>query len=204
MDKHLTRRQFVARSLAGGGAALSAAALGPLATAQAWADERRGPALLPGKADAVIFIWLPGGVAQFDTWDPKNYTPFEAGMKGSQLLGTCPSIATSVDGLRVGEGLENMAEVMHHGTVLRSLTNETKFGAVHLKAQYYMMTGYLFPVGLKAPGIGAVVARTLGPRARTCPRTSTSAATSTPATPKSNSSANTSARASTASSTRRS
>jgi hypothetical protein len=53
---------------------------------------------------------------------------------------------------------------MHHGTLLRSLTNETKFGAVHLKAQYYMLTGYLFPVGLKAPSIGAAVARTLGPR----------------------------------------
>ena len=117
----------------------------------------------------MIFIWLPGGVAQSDTWDPKRYTPFEAGMKGSELLGTCPSIDTSVDGLRLGEGLENMASVMHHGTVLRSLTNETKFGAVHLKAQYYMMTGYLFPVGLKAPSMGAAVGRTLGPRASNVP-----------------------------------
>jgi hypothetical protein len=90
-------------------------------------------------------------------------------MTGSELLGTCPSIPTSLDGLRLGEGLENMASVMHHGTVLRSLTNATKFGAVHLKAQYYMMTGYLFPVGLKAPGIGAVVGRTLGPRAANVP-----------------------------------
>jgi hypothetical protein len=90
-------------------------------------------------------------------------------MKGSQLLGTCDSIATSVDGLRFGAGLENMASVMHHGTVLRSLSNATKFGAVHLKAQYYMMTGYLFPVGLKAPSMGAVVARTLGPRAENVP-----------------------------------
>ena len=53
---------------------------------------------------------------------------------------------------------------MDKGTVLRSLTNETKFGAVHLKAQYYMKTGYLFPAGVKAPSIGAVVARALGRR----------------------------------------
>ena len=117
----------------------------------------------------MIFIWLPGGVAQADTWDPKRYTPFEAGMKGSQLLGTCESIDTPVDGLRIGAGLENIASVMPHATVLRSLTNETKFGAVHLKAQYYMLTGYLFPVGLKAPSMGAVVARTLGPRAANVP-----------------------------------
>ena len=144
----MTRRGFLRASLAAGlvGPSL-AAARKPIA-----------------KADAVIFVWLPGGVAQADTWDPKEYTPFEKGMKGSQLLGTCPSIPTTVDGLRIGAGLEQMASVMHHGTVLRSLTNETKFGAVHLKAQYYMMTGYLFPVGVKAPSMGAAVARTLGPR----------------------------------------
>ena len=156
MTHSLDRRAFLRQSAAG--AAL--AALGPraLQTADARAINR------PAKADAVIFIWLPGGVAQADTWDPKRFTPFEPGMKGSELLGTCESIPTSVDGLRIGAGLENMASVMHHGTVLRSLTNETKFGAVHLKAQYYMLTGYLFPVGLKAPSMGAVVARTLGPK----------------------------------------
>jgi hypothetical protein len=157
MTHRIDRRQFVKRTLAG-------AAAGSLLGPAALAADSRAAARLAAKADAVIFIWLPGGIAQFDTWDPKQFTPFEPGMKGSQLLGTCPSIETSVDGLRLGAGLENMASVMHHGTVLRSLTNETKFGAVHLKAQYYMMTGYLFPVGLKAPSFGAAVARTLGPR----------------------------------------
>jgi hypothetical protein len=85
-------------------------------------------------------------------------------MKGSELLGTCKAIPTSADGVFLGEGLENMASVMHHGTILRSLSYATKFGAVHLKAQYYMMTGYLFPVGVKAPSIGAAVARSMGRR----------------------------------------
>lgn len=146
----LTRRGFLGAGLAAG---LAAAALA------------RAAALRPrAKANAVIFVWLPGGVAQADTWDPKRHTPFVAGMKGSELLGTCSTIPTTVDGLTIGAGLEQMAGVMHLGTVLRSLTNETKFGAVHLKAQYYMMTGYLFPVGVKAPSMGAAVARTLGPR----------------------------------------
>src|SRR5581483_6505391 len=111
----------------------------------------------------------PGGVAQNDTWDVKKHTPFTAGMKGSELLGTCPSIATSVDGLKFGEGLDEMASVMKHGTLVRSLTSRTKFGAVHLKAQYAMMTGYLLPVRVKAPSMGAVVGRTLGPRAAHVP-----------------------------------
>ncbi len=164
MSARLDRRQFVKLSLATSGALLAPAALESLATRSALGAGATPSENPPAKADAVIFIWLPGGIAQSDTWDPKTYTPFEAGMKGSELLGTCPSIATSVDDLRLGEGLENIASVMHHGTLVRSLTNETKFGAVHLKAQYYMMTGYLFPVGLKAPSIGAAVARTLGER----------------------------------------
>ena len=166
---HLDRRQFIQRSAAGLGAMLAPAALGsPAASALAAAESQRVNKLI-AKADSVIMIWLPGGIAQTDTWDPKLHTPFTPGMKGSELLGTCPSIPTSVDGLRFGEGLENIASVMHHGTLLRSLTNETMFGAVHLKVQYYMLTGYLFPVGLKAPSIGAAVARTLGPRRENVP-----------------------------------
>ncbi|MBI3838254.1 MAG: DUF1501 domain-containing protein [Planctomycetia bacterium] len=166
MSHRLDRRQFVKLSAAATGAMLAPGAVGGLS---AFAAGTLGSKPLVAKADAVIMIWLPGGIAQTDTWDPKTYTPFAPGMKGSELLGTCPSIPTSVDGLRFGDGLEQIASVMHHGTVLRSLTNETKFGAVHLKAQYYMMTGYLFPVGLKAPSIGAAVARTLGPRQENVP-----------------------------------
>jgi uncharacterized protein DUF1501 len=168
MAENIDRRQFVKLSLAVGGALLAPDLLRSLARAARAAEAQR-VAKLVANADSVIMIWLPGGIAQADTWDPKSYTPFEAGMKGSDLLGTCSSIPTAVDGLRFGEGLENMASVMQHGTVLRSLTNETKFGAVHLKAQYYMMTGYLFPVGLKAPSIGAAVARTLGSRRENVP-----------------------------------
>jgi hypothetical protein len=153
----MNRRAFLKTSLAAGaGLGLARAGFGTeVATT--------GPATItPGKADACIFIWLPGGIAQTDTWDPKQHTPFTAGMKGSQLLGTCPSIPTKADGIHFGSGLETIASVMDRGTVIRSLSNETKFGAVHLKAQYYMMTGYLFPAGVKAPSLGSVVARSLG------------------------------------------
>src|SRR5262249_3372514 len=55
-----------------------------------------------------------------------------------------------------------VAGVMDKGLILRSLANDVMFGAIHLKAQYYMMTGYLFPAGVKAPSIGAVVGRARG------------------------------------------
>lgn len=116
------------------------------------------------RADAMILIWLPGGMAQTDLWDPKKHTPFRAGMKASEMLGTCPLIPTKADGVFLGEGLEGIASVMDKGCILRSLANDVMFGAIHLKAQYYAMTGYLFPAGVKAPSIGAIVGRTLGRR----------------------------------------
>jgi hypothetical protein len=161
MKLSLSRREFIRTGLAAAaGAGLSRYAFGE-APAEATA---KAVAPLVAKADAMIHIWLPGGIAQTDTWDPKKYTPYQAGMKGSELLGTCEPIPTSADGIFLGKGLDNIASVMHRGMLLRSLTNETKFGAIHLKAQYYMMTGYLFPTGVKTPSLGAAVSRTLGRR----------------------------------------
>ncbi len=86
MKPGVTRREFIRTSLAAAaGAGLSRYALGG---APAGAPIHAAARLVP-KADAMIHIWLPGGMAQTDTWDPKQYTPFQAGMKGSELLGTC-------------------------------------------------------------------------------------------------------------------
>jgi hypothetical protein len=140
----LSRREFIASSVA---------------AASLYGAEKLTP-----KADSIIYIWLPGGMAQTDLWDPKKFTPYVAGMKGSEVLGTCDKIPTSADGIFLGAGLDNIARVMNRGAVLRTLSSETKFGAVHLKAQYYANTGYLFPSGVKAPSIGSIVSRTLGRR----------------------------------------
>jgi uncharacterized protein (DUF1501 family) len=117
-----------------------------------------------GRANAVIMIYLPGGVAQQDTWDPKAHTPFQRGMRGSELLSTCRTIRTAADPISLGEGMEQIAAFMDHTALIRSLRTRARFGASHVKAQFYAMTGYLEPVGLKPPSIGSVVARSLGPR----------------------------------------
>src|SRR5947208_11348785 len=151
----MNRRDFLKRAFATG----AAAALPRFA----FGESTTKPALVP-KADAMVLIYLPGGICQRDMWDCKKHTPYTAGMKGSELLGTCPIIPTSADGITIGAGLEDLATQMHHACILRTLTNTTKFGALHLKAQYYLMTGYLFPSGFKAPSIGAIVSRSLGRR----------------------------------------
>src|SRR5271154_4244502 len=100
MKTKWNRRQFIQTSaIAAAGAGFSRFAHGGGAVA-----EQSAAKLVP-KADSIIHIWLPGGVAQTDTWDPKKYTPFRAGMKGNELLGTCKPIPTSADGIFLGEGL---------------------------------------------------------------------------------------------------
>ena len=154
----ISRRTFVKSTVA---TAVGAAFVGRSVAAEAQTTRANPP---QASADAMILIWLPGGVCQTECWDPKKHTPYTPGMKGSDILGTCPIIPTAADGIQFGAGLENIASVMDKGTVLRSLASDVKFGAIHLKAQHYMMTGYLFPAGVKAPSMGAVVARSLGRR----------------------------------------
>lgn len=154
----LNRRDFMKTgSLAAGAAA--AGAFPGAAPASEYAKEKIEP-----KADCMILIWLPGGIAQNDTWDPKEYTPFRKGMKGSEIKSTCKSIPTAADGIFLGEGLEAIASVMDKGSILRTLVSGTKFGAIHLRAQHYMMTSYEFPAGVQVPSMGSMIARTLGRR----------------------------------------
>ncbi len=160
MDGKMRRRDFLRSTAA------AAAGLGLARHARGEFNEEglRAEGMPEPRADSMILIWLPGGVAQTDTWDPKKYTPFEPGMRGNEVLGTCPLIPTAADGIEFGEGLEHMASVMDKGAILRTLTNDTSFGAVHLRAQHFVKTGYMFPAGFKAPSMGSIVARTLGRR----------------------------------------
>jgi hypothetical protein len=162
-EKTWTRRKFLQAAAAGSAAAGSALSFGRVPV---WAaDPSEENPSTPAKADACVLIWLPGGVTQADTWDPKQHTPFRAGMKGSEVLATFPSIPTAADGIFISAGLERIASVMNRGTIVRSLLAPAKFGAIHLKAQHAMMTGYEFPAGVAAPSLGSWVANLRGRRA---------------------------------------
>ncbi|MFT3686864.1 MAG: DUF1501 domain-containing protein [Phycisphaerales bacterium] len=164
----IDRREFVvgAAALAAGGLAARAGAAGRgrLIDPTAHDATEKDPDAPPARADSCIYIFLPGGMAQTDMWDPKAFTPFKAGMKGSELLGTCESIPTAAEGVRIGAGLERVASVMDKGCILRTLTSDVMFGAVHLRAQYALMTGYIHPAGFKAPSMGALCGKALGRR----------------------------------------
>ncbi|MEX1121063.1 MAG: DUF1501 domain-containing protein, partial [Balneolales bacterium] len=50
-------------------------------------------------ADTVILLWMAGGMAHTETFDPKAYTPYEKGGKSNRVLSTFPSVPTAVDDL---------------------------------------------------------------------------------------------------------
>src|SRR5437764_2868332 len=115
-------------------------------------------------ADCLVLLWMAGGQAATETWDPKKYTPFERGMEAKAVYSTFRSIPTSVDGLSISEGLPNIAKVMHHGTLVRTFKAGDLGFILHSRHQYPWHTGYVPPQPVAAPHIGAVIARTLGPK----------------------------------------
>jgi len=118
---------------------------------------------LRATADTVIVLWMGGGMAHTETFDPKRYTRFEKGMSPDAFLSTFRGIPTAVDGIRFSEGLEKMAAVMDRGTLIRSYTAGDLGFILHSRHQYQWHTGYAPPQTVAAPHLGAVIARTLGP-----------------------------------------
>src|ERR687892_706723 len=98
------RREFLATASA---ATLSALAAG--FPRQVGAQE--GEKIVP-TADAVIVLWMAGGMAHTETFDPKRYTPFATGLRPEQVLSTFPAIDTIVDHIKFSQGLEHLAKVI--------------------------------------------------------------------------------------------
>src|ERR1700741_2421970 len=71
-------------------------------------------------ADAVIVLWMAGGMAQTETFDPKRYTPFQPGVNIKDVLSTFPTIDTAVDNIKFTQGLERIASVMDRGAIIRT------------------------------------------------------------------------------------
>jgi uncharacterized protein (DUF1501 family) len=115
-------------------------------------------------ADTVIVLWMGGGMAHTETFDPKRYAPFVKGMDPKGVLSTFPSIPTSVDGVRFSEGLEQMAGVMDRGTLIRTAQAADLGFILHSRHQFHWHTGYVPPQSVAAPHLGAFVAKALGPR----------------------------------------
>src|SRR5262245_21180253 len=115
-------------------------------------------------ADACIILWMAGGMAAPDTFDPKRYVPFEVGLPVEKVMSTFPAIDTAVDRIKIAAGLENIAKVMDRATMIRSHVLPDLGLILHSRHQYHWHTGYVPPQTVACPHLGAWIARALGPR----------------------------------------
>lgn len=143
----MNRREFLASSLAAAAPSLLAS------------EKKINPT-----ADTLIVLWMAGGMAQTETFDPKRYTPFAVGTPSNQVLSTFKPIDTVVDPIKISEGLENVAKVLDRGTLIRSYQAGDLGFILHSRHQYHWHTGYAPPQTAAMPHIGAVISKTLGPR----------------------------------------
>ncbi|MBP7935462.1 MAG: DUF1501 domain-containing protein [Phycisphaerae bacterium] len=142
----LSRREVVCRGLWGATGLLMANRLGLAApTSQPAAGGATG---LKGKAKAVIQIWMWGGPAHLDTFDPKPDA-------GNDYCGPLAKpIATNVDGIMIGELLPLLAKQADKYSIIRSMTHGQNG---HETAAYLVQTGRSPGDGMVYPSVGAVV-----------------------------------------------
>jgi uncharacterized protein (DUF1501 family) len=155
LDPDQPRRDFLKKLSAASMAALMARA--PRASAETIVQPK-------ATADACILLWMGGGMAAPETFDPKAYQPFVKGAPVAKMLSTFPAIDTSVDNIKICQGLEQIAKVMDRATLIRSAIQPDLGTILHSRHQYHWHTGYVPPQTVAAPHIGAWMAKVLGPR----------------------------------------
>jgi hypothetical protein len=114
-------------------------------------------------ADTCILLWMAGGMAAPDTFDPKRYQPYEVGVPVEKILSTFPAIDSVVDNIKLTEGLEQVAKVLDRGTLIRSHVVADLGNILHSRHQYHWHTGYVPPQTVACPHLGSWIARVRGP-----------------------------------------
>lgn len=110
-----------------------------------------------GKAEHCILIWLGGGMAQIDTFDPKkkgsSKKPF---VSGSDYK----AINTAVQGVQVCEHLSKLARLMDRATAVR--TCHHNLIDEHAIASNFVHTGRPISGSTTYPSVGSIVAQQRG------------------------------------------
>lgn len=139
----MTRRQWLGRALGAGAGASFLGLLRPEVLYALTRDEKRS-------ADAVILLWMAGGMSHIDTFDPQP---------GDESGGPFEAIETAAEGISICEHLPQLAEQFRHLSIIRGMTGN-EFD--HERAAYLMHTGYAPLASIKHSTLGSTVAKYRG------------------------------------------
>lgn len=103
-------------------------------------------------AQNVIQIFLPGGCAHQESWDPKPEAPIE-------YRGALGVVKTKLPGIVFSQNLPRIAQIVDKITVVRTATGKIPD---HAQAQYHLLTGYTQTPAIQHPQMGAIVSHELG------------------------------------------
>lgn len=150
---HSSRRDFLKTTALGATALATSDGVASEIIASATATN---PAL--GKAEHCIFIWLGGGMAQIDTFDPKRKGDSSASPKksGSEY----DSIDTATPGVKFCEHLPRLGALTDHLTAVRTINHHVI--DEHAFATNLVHTGRMISGSITYPSIGSIVAHARG------------------------------------------
>lgn len=94
-------------------------------------------------AKNVIYLYMSGGMTHLDTFGC---------VPGADTMGDTKPIATSADGVQIGNMLPNTAKMMHHGVIINSMTSTQ---GAHAQGNYFQHTGYTMRGATRHPTMGA-------------------------------------------------
>lgn len=110
---------------------------------------RADDAKVPAKAKHVIVLWMNGGPSHIDTWDPKQ----------GKTAGPHKAIKTSVPGVTISEHMPRLATKANKLAIVRGMTSKE---GNHLRAQYFLRTGYAPNPTVMHPSLGGWVSKRMG------------------------------------------
>ncbi|MGY8642278.1 MAG: DUF1501 domain-containing protein [Verrucomicrobiales bacterium] len=136
----------------------NSALLGMGASASPLITSANSASIPMGKAEHCIFIWLGGGMAQIDTFDPKRKGDSKASPKksGSEY----ESIDTAVPGVQFCEHLPKLGALAEQLTAVRTVNHDAI--DEHAFATNLVHTGRKTTGSITYPSIGSIVASQLG------------------------------------------
>ena len=133
---HFVHRRDFLRGISAAGLAAGTLSWTDLVTAQADELRRRGM--------ACILLWMQGGPSQFETFSPKP---------GHANGGETKAISTNVPGIQIAENFPEVAKVINHAAIIRSMTSREgshpratflglQLGAILFMALGIVVSGY--------------------------------------------------------------